>query len=766
MNHLYHVFRLCSRFLLLFVFTVQLYSQQVSLSGYARDGMSRLAISSASVTVRETGQTAKTTDSGAFSIPSLLPGRYTIHLHHFAYADADFSVTLPCDTLRVNLQPALFQSDAMIVTSTRTSTVLTNTPLAIDVSAVAEITRSSPMTASEALAKIPGVALMRDGVWETAVSIRGMSRSNVVALVDNTRIETASDISGALSLINMNDLERIETIKGGGSTLYGTGALGGVIQFVTRRPACSADGSTTAELTSGVTSVNGGFSNYAAVEHSANRYALRISGGNRKAGNTETPTGTLPNSQFEDFSVSATLCVRPITDHLFYASYQKVEAENTGIPGGAPFAAAAIARYTLARRELFALEYSIPNLAPSVASVTMRASWQEIARNVELVQSPIVTVTPHATHITHSAQLEARLLPLDYNVLAIGVDGWERELDSRRERHISGKVIGERPVPNSTFRSIGVYAQDEWTLLPQRLTFTGGARYDWIAVHNDLALNPEYLDSAGVRYTAPAVQRILWNATDVANHSWSANAGAHYALLPQFDLTALVSTAFRSPSLEERYQFIDLGSSVQIGNPNLQPERSLSFNVGVRVHPEGTKIRGDVFLNSLTDLVTDVAGTYQGRAALIKQNIGEAKLYGYEIQVEQILEPWAVFDGSVSYVRGEDTQHHANLPQIPPLIAHAGISFAVEQWGTVLLSSDIMAAKNQNAAGESGTASAAIANIEVQAVPFILEYCSAAMRCGVQNILDARYRNALSTMRGTIKDEPGRNFFLSATLTF
>jgi len=728
--------------------------------------MSRLAISSASLTVRETGEITKTGESGAFSIPNLLPGRYTIHLHHFAYADADFSVTIPCDTLRLYLQPALFQSDAMIITSTRTAGVLKNTPLAIDVSTSADLLHASPLTVSDALAKVPGVALVRDGAWETAVSIRGMSRSNVVALVDNTRIETASDVAGALSLINVNDLERIETIKSGGSTLYGTGALGGVIQFVTKRPACSAEGSTTAELTNGVTSVNGGFSNYAAIEHAADRYALRISGGNRKAGNTDTPAGTLLNSQFQDFSISSTLCVRPVADHLFYASYQKVEAENTGIPGGAPFAATATARYTLARRELFAMEYSIPNLIPVIASITLRASRQEIARNVELIQSPTVTVTPHATHITNSGQLESKLLPLDDNVLAIGVDGWERELDSRREKRMGTKVIGELPVPHSTFRSVGVYAQDEWTILPQLLTVTGGARYDWIAVRSDLALNPEYLDSAGVRYTAPAVQRILWNPTDVANHSWSANAGAQYAILSQLDITALVSTAFRSPSLEERYQFIDLGSSVQIGNPNLQPEQSISFNAGVHFHTAGTKIRSDVYLNSLTDLVTDVVGVYEGRAALIKENIGEAKFYGYEIQVEQVLTPWAVFNGSVSYVRGEDTQHHTNLPQIPPLIAHAGVSSSAERWGTLSLSCDVMAAKNQTAAGESGTASAAIVNIETQSMPFNLYYCSATARCGIQNILDARYRNALSTMRGTIKDEPGRNFFVSATLVW
>ena len=70
----------------------------------------------------------------------------------------------------------------------------------------------------------------------------------------------------------------------------------------------------------------------------------------------------------------------------------------------------------------------------------------------------------------------------------------------------------------------------------------------------------------------------------------------------------LCATAFRSPSLEERYDFIDLGTYVRLGNPDLHAEQSLSLNAGIRITIDDLHIRGDAFLNGLTDMVAELPG--------------------------------------------------------------------------------------------------------------------------------------------------------------
>jgi outer membrane receptor protein involved in Fe transport len=755
--------------LCVFYFSLSL-SQSISFTGKVVDATTHQPVLQAIVEVLEVGKRKSTDDEGRFRYEQLSSGRYTLSVRHIAYAHAEYRIDLPLsqnDSIVIHLRPALFKSDEVIVRSTRTSSVMSNSPYPVDIEMNDRLTQFSNITISDALHNMPGVALVRDGPWETAVSIRGMSRSNIVSLIDNTRIETASDIAGALSLINIHDLERVETLKSSGSVLYGTGALGGVLHLVTKRPSFTDQIQVKAELTNSASSVDGGMSQYAAVEGSSDRYAARMSGGYRNAGNTMTPDGILPNSQYHDFSLTGSLGIKTIDEQSLFISYQRSQAEDTGIPGGSAFGATAAVRYTLARRELFGLEYDIPNISSRLPLITFRISRQEIDRNVEIIQSSMLTVTPHAIHMTMSAQVECKIVPTTAHLLVLGAEAWERELDSRREKNnwSANKIIGERPIPSSKYFSGGLYAQDEWSILPSKLTMTVGARYDWIRVSNDKTFDPEYVITSGILRTNTADSTILWNGGSVYDESWSANAGLQYAITSHLDLTFLAATAFRSPSLEERYQFLDLGNgNVQIGNPHLQPERSICLNSGIRIHADGLNIRTDFFLNQLTNLVTTVPGTFDGRPATINTNIGEAKLYGYEFSGEIELTAWSVLKTSLAYVRGQDTRNYSDLPQITPLNGQVEWSSYFRQIGTVSISCSGAASQENLALGETNTAGYAVVDINVVTVPWNIGRFSITLHSGIQNLLNKAYKNHLSTLRGLVKNEPGRNYFLSLTV--
>ncbi len=320
-----------------FVFPMSLlHSQTISFSGFVIDAVTHQPVSQAVVTLLETGRQKNTDNKGQFHFEQLTAGPYTFSVRHIAFAGIERRIFLSpdnLDTVIVEMQSAIFPSDEVIIRSSRTSSDITNTSYPFNVITGEQLSNIPCVTISDALSRDPGIALVRDGTWETAISIRGMSRSNIVSLVDNTRIETANDIAGALSLINNNDLERVETIKTPGSVLYGTGALGGVLHFVTKRASFTDIFRLNTELSSGVTGVNGGRSHYAALTGSSERFAARVSGGYRTAGNTDTPHGILPNSQYTDFSLSGSLGIKTIDEQSLFLSYQRSQADDTGIPG-------------------------------------------------------------------------------------------------------------------------------------------------------------------------------------------------------------------------------------------------------------------------------------------------------------------------------------------------------------------------------------------------------------------------------------------------
>jgi hemoglobin/transferrin/lactoferrin receptor protein len=728
-------------------------------------------VEGARVSLLETGQAQRTDTGGRFAFAGLSAGLYTLSTHHVAYADLERSVRLAegaAAPLELQLTPALYRAEEIVVRSSRSVAGIASTPYAADAIGHDRLQEVAAPTLSDAVSRLPGVALSRDGTWETALSVRGLGRSNVVALVDNARIETSTDLSGGLSLVNPEDVERVEVMRSSGSVLFGSGALGGAVQMVTRRAEFSDAPRFGAEWTDGFTSADRGNTHYLAAESASRRHALRLSAGYDKAGDVTTPRGRLANSHFGDWSLNGSLGVRTLGRQSLVASYQRVQAEDTGIPGGSAFSATAVATYTQARRELVALEYVVPNPGSRVPLITARASRQQIVRRVNVVQSPVITLTPHAVHTTTSGQLEARIVPGHDHLLIAGAELWHRAVDSRRERWLfaQNRVVGERPIPRAAYMSGGVYAQDEWSLAPGRARLVLGARYDRSRTQNDPAMNPVYVISSGVFTTSPAGQTVLWPGRVAYDQSWSANAGLHVDLGHACGLSVLAATAFRSPSLEERYQYLDLGSSLHVGNPALAPERSVSLNAGARVRAGHTRLQADVFGNLLRDLVSEVPGTYEGRAAFVKANIGAARLYGYEVSAEERLHAHAALRASLAYVRGEDTRSHANLAQIAPLTGTGELVLDVPRAGTLHVTGTAAHAQGNPGAGETRTAGWTVWGANVTSAPLRAGTATFELRAGVENLLDRAYRLHLTTARGFVKLEPGRNAFVSATFTW
>ena len=451
--------------------------------------------------------------------------------------------------------------------------------------------------------------------------------------------------------------------------------------------------------------------------------------------------------------------------HSFDFVYQRSQTDDAGIPGGSSlFPATAIVKYTLARRELFKAEYTIPAISESFSSFVIRASQQNIERDVDLIASPKLTKTPHADHNTETVQIEAALIPIKAHYVIIGAEVWQRSISSGRETYKLGNdtVLEEVPLPNSSFTSAGIYAQDEWKIIPQYTTVVMSGRYDGIRVHNDVTYDTLWLKYGGQRVT-PSNRTVLWPEHTSNTKSWSVNAGVQQSILTYLDASFLFSTAFRTPALEELYAYLTNTTPPHVGNPNLQPEKSISLDCAFHVHLQHVALTADFYYNTYQNLVGDTLGTFENAPAYVKANIGEARIYGYELSLDGEPLDALKIRSSLSYIRGEDTKDISNLGQIVPLQGNLAAEYLIQKVGNVHADCEIVDDKTQLAKSESSLGGYALFNAGFSTTSLEAFGTNFKLSAGIQNIFDRAYVNFLSTLRGNLNNEPGRNIYISVS---
>lgn len=774
------------------------YSQTGDIKGKVTDAESQSGLPDASISIPKLNIKLLSDEDGIFSSGSIPAGKYIITISYTGYKEytADVKV-LPDSTLNlaIELRTSPISLGEILVTSTRYETQIRDVPMPMEVADNYDLLKTPSVSASDVLQTKSGISLTRDGIWATDVAIRGLGKQDVVTLVDGNRLETATDISARLSLIDINDIDRIEVIKGGMSSLYGTGALGGIVNIITKQGYYNDKFKLSGSMLGSYNSVNDGGAVSLSLSGSSAIWYAKVSGTLRKAENTKTPDGVLNNSQYRDNNVSALLSVKPFKNHELKMDFQQYHAKDVGIPGGYPlFTNNALVTYPQEQRTMFSAQYDIKNISSYLLNISAKFYVQNIYRDVEnipyIVQTvlsgsttkkiSVLDITPHAWHYTKGGEVKSEWMLFKTNHVTAGIDVWQRNLDSKRERdqridvfdstgnQISTtlQTIGDRPIPVSYSRNIGAYAQDEVKALEKKITLTFGGRIDQNKIYNDLTLNPEYTITNGVRNNTPAGQTILWQPAQSTDYSWSGNAGVLYSLFNNVDLSFDAARSFRSPSLEERYQYIDLGNLVRLGNPYLKPEQGYFFDLGLRVWKSRVSFTGSTFFNLLKDLVIEVPGTYEGRAAMIKTNAGRSRLYGFDLNLEYNFYKEMVFYATSSYVRGQDIENNVDLPQIPPLNGRIGFRSPITKYLNADITAVYFTRQDKIASGEIATPGYVYWNLSLNSVTLKLGRMGIRFFGGIENALNKSYRDHLATNRGYITSEPGRNFYLKANVTW
>ncbi len=579
------------------------------------------------------------------------------------------------DTLAV----PVYRLDPVEVTATRTFREVFITPAAVSVVGQALLRTAQPTGVADALRALPGLDVTGVGMQQPRPVIRGLRGQRILLLQDGVRLNNSrrqQDFGEVPSLVDLGQVERIEVVRGPSSVLYGSDAIGGVINVITTHPRSrDLQGNLSYEYSS-------------AFEGSTLRGRLgggseRVSfeaGGHWRSGDAYSAPGgsfgaiTLPGETevlrtgIDDWSVGGRLFASPAQGHDLSLMFEAYHADNAGFgliePDlYAPEIPRIDIRYPVQRFERVTLGYEA-NLEVGVADhLSVRTYTQGNERDLvfDFVQGFGPTAPPGASiSIVNSNNTDLRTVGfraeakklLGSTLLTYGTDGFRDRTENSDLSVTTVTGFGppnteetSRPrVPNATYRSVGAFAQLERTL--GRLTLIGGGRVQSSAADTRETAG---LDEVGIEQSATAAVGAL---------------NALFAVSDQWSLIGSVGRGFRAPNLVEWFFEgpVPEARAFQTRNPDLDPETSLSFDLGTRYRGPHLSAEVFVFQNTIRNGIRSegTGDTIQGLAVFESLNLDELRYRGAEVAAAASVGRGIVIDGSYSHLSSEDVVRPEN----------------------------------------------------------------------------------------------------------
>lgn len=656
----------------------------------------------------------------------------------------------------------------------------------------------------------PSVSI--DGDSES-FNIRGLGEDRVVTTLDGIRLPyltygardgggPVNSRSGGVDTFDFDGLSSLDVYKGADSTLFGSGALGGVIALRSLTPEdLLTDGKTLGGLVKG---------SYSSADESwrsnlalAGRYMdtwFLVQGGYGQGHETETQgnvdtygtTRSKANPTDSD-RYNGLITIHQYVDggHRFgltgeiFNREDDIDARTSS--GVAAYAPGDYRQTEESERNRVSFDYKFtaPSRGGFIDEAEVIAYWQRVkltsTRDATRRTSPIGVYDQ-----TNDIEIEAFGLNAQavssYRLAGIGNSlryGAEAITDETKQFSASVNNCPAVPIPFSTCyflhdnqadapdskgRSLGLFAENEIGFLDGVLAVTPGLRFDWYEQ------KPE--DNAAYRnndnYSGPLA--------DNSDSKLSPKLLVEWHAASDLTLFAQWAQAFKAPNPSQLYlTFGSVGSYAIIGNPDLKPETSNGFELGARAGDDLLGGKVTVFNNyyrNFIDQITTADAQYPVGGITQYVNRSKVQIYGVEVSGQWSFAPgWKTW-GSVAVQTGKDTSLDVHLNSVPPLKAILGLGYDTETWGAA--ASATLAASRDEVENPATQGHLQRPGYEVFDLTGWWSPSFAPgikLEAGVHNLFDETYWNAIDipdsiTLPVDYYTEPGRNFRVSASYRF
>jgi len=600
----------------------------------------------------------------------------------------------------------------------------------------------------ESLTKVPGVDMIAKGQGVSKPVIRGLSMNDVLVMNNGVRIENYQFSENHPLGIDDNDVERVEIIKGPASLLYGSDAIGGVINFIKEKPAPvgKIHGDYRMQLHSNTLGMNNSIGLKGA---SKNLFGGFRFGNKTHADYIQGGGNYVPNSRFNEmtFNANTGYTGKIGTFKLFY-DYFKQDLGMT-VPDVKTLITEQGRKNEIWFQDLkHQLISSQNSLYLGKFKWDINAAYQNALRKLQTTLD-VPFVEMNLNTITYESKL---YLPSnDKSKYIIGLQGMSQ--NNRNHNNRASQFL-----PDANINNIGFLGLVQYTFF-EKIKLQGGLRFDMYKTET-FALGTE--GTSG--YHAPVKKEFS---------NLNGSIGATYSVNRKIMLRANFAKGYRVPNLSELTSNGMHGNRYEIGNENLSPENSFETDLSMHYHGEFLSFDLAGFYNQINDYIfisptTETTSTGVGIYRFSQTN---ATLYGGEagIHFHPKSFPWLHIEGTYSSVIGK--QEDGNyLPFIPAQKFRYEIRAEREKIGflkkpSIKLSALTALQQDNPSPYETETNGYTLVNFSIN-TDFLVSRQILNFGISVNNIFDTQYFDHLSTLKPLNYYNQGRNISVSLKIPF
>ena len=608
------------------------------------------------VEVLDTTLSTLTEPDGSFALEGLKLDRAFLLFSHPEYLTHSIEVIVK-QAADAGLEVSLAAKNPMLMTIKEEISVTAEADSIIDVnlpshrtilpsSVLAELGTAN---ITESVDKVPGVAAVGKGGYSMAPAIRGLAEHRVLLLVDGVRITSERRIGASASFVNLGDIDRVEINRGPYSVFHGSGAVGGIINIITKTPVPGSPLRGTFSL--GYNTARDERAGSAALSGSLGKWAWMLGANAKKADDYTAPAGTIEWSRYADYNLMFKLNRQDETSR-FYVSGFHYQGDDIGKPS--PTSRLKPRWYPHEDNTMFTMGYSrsdlgfLDNVDASVFIMSSSLETQgdnldEATLSVSKRSQAEITGTNFGFKLRGSRALGSR------NTLNVGLDYFgQGDLNDRNVEwrfSESGAVLSrteETSLQDARRGNWGIYLDDK-IQVSRSLTLNAGARFDVITTSNR--------DLAGTRLSQ-------------SDEFVSLYLGSIYQVTPQLSILANLGRSFRFPTVSELFYTGLTGRGTVFGNPDLEPETSLNVDIGLRYLHERFFASLYGFSNTVSGMIQKYGGAENQE--YFYQNLTKGRINGVEgefyLTVAEDVELFVNFHHMV----GKATETDDALNYIPP----------------------------------------------------------------------------------------------------
>lgn len=651
---------------LLIVFLVGQWAVAQTVSGVIYDKSTKQPIKGVNILITDSTNGTFTDSKGQFTIEK--ENITKLIITHVGYKTINFTVTENKNNIKIYLKSLSNLLNDVEIGITKNK--LSNLSQSASISSISgkEIQSNISRSLAESMSTVPGVWMQKTNHGGGSPFVRGLTGNYVLILVDGIRMNNSTFRYGPnqyFNTISPFSVASIEVLRGAGSTLYGSDAIGGTININTINPSLDNDkniyGSVAAQMMSndmeysGILELGGSFKNFAFITKGSIRdfgdsFAGEGIGRQSPSGYDEKDFMFKSSWQFEKNS-------RLIASYQWLRQdkvprYDKVAQKNYEYYN-----------FTLQQRQLAYLKYEKKWINSAIEKFQISYSFQQSNEERDTKKNDdFINKNERDDVATHglTSQIDATIFK--QIAMTSGVDFYYDFINSSRtlENTDTGESVafsrglypdGSSAITTGIYNAY-LYESDPWI-------FQLGWRYN---------------------YSMNKANDAIFGNLNQSNSSLVWNASVNYKV-DKNRVYISANSAFRAPNINDISSLGDFDFGVEVPATNLKAETSNNFEIGYKYDGQILHFNATGFYTKIDNLIDRVPATFNGDPIFDgsdiyrKENVGKAVVKGVEMDLQTKISDEYSLQSSLTYTYGKNISKDEPFRRIPPLFGDVSLKY-------------------------------------------------------------------------------------------